>query len=113
MQLFCLPCKQKRSWVIVKAGSLGTTISPAEAQEAGNCRSDVPQGAKLSLVMPTSELQFRPSPYLAEAGEEELSAGRAAPLLDAVTILEEDAWALVTAACLGQTGHLSETVLPS
>lgn len=38
-------------------------------------------------------------PPLAQAGEEELSAGRAAPLLDAVTILEEDAWALVTAAC--------------
>lgn len=38
-------------------------------------------------------------PPLAQAREEELSAGRAAPLLDAVTILEEDAWALVTAAC--------------
>lgn len=37
-------------------------------------------------------------PPLAQAGEEELSAGRAAPLLD-VTVLEEDAWALLTAAC--------------
>lgn len=54
--------------------------------------------------MPTSELQVRPSLYLAQAGEEELSAGRAAPLLD-VTVLEEDTWALLTAACLGQIGH--------
>lgn len=54
--------------------------------------------------MSTSELRVRPSPYLAEAREEGLSAGRAAPLLDAVTVLEEDAWALATAACLGQTG---------
>lgn len=38
-------------------------------------------------------------PPLAEAGEEGLSAGRAAPLLDAVTALEEDDWALTTAAC--------------
>lgn len=38
-------------------------------------------------------------PPLAEAGEEGLSAGRAAPLLDAATVLEEDAWALATAAC--------------
>lgn len=82
------------------------TISPAEAQHEGSCCSGAPRRAKLSLVMPTSELQVRPSPYLAQAGEEELSAGRAAPLPDAVTILEEDAWALVTAACLGHTGHL-------
>lgn len=82
------------------------TISPAEAQEEGSCHSGIPQRAKMSQVMPTSELQVRPSPYLAQAREEELSAGRAAPLLDAVTILEEDAWALVTAACLGQRAHL-------
>lgn len=37
-------------------------------------------------------------PPLAGTGEEGLSAGRAAPLLDAVTVLE-DAWALTTAAC--------------
>ena len=56
--------------------------------------------------MLTSELRVGPSPYLAGAGEEGLSAGRAAPLLDAVTVLEEDAWALATAACLAQTGRL-------
>lgn len=84
-QLLYLLCKQGRSWVSDKGGSPSTTVQPCWCT-----RSREPQGTELSPVMPTSKLQVWSSLYLAEAGEEGLVAGQAAPLLDVVTVLEED-----------------------
>lgn len=97
-------------------------LPPLQREKLGYCQGREPgykyaallMHKKLSLVCPTGSqaepchghLRDGPPPYLAENGEEGLLAGWAAPLLDVVTVLEEDVWALAIAACLGQTGHL-------